>query len=196
MQFKIPGYHGSFCPPEHKLEINPPTENQQNHLPKGVGLTLDVSTGDLKLPAWSFDFSGNTNVWTDPNSGDKFLLPNGLLLSTDVEIENVANTNVFKSAAELVSVWESGYETGNWLGGEFGNSKDVVDLYEKFFSKQQSTSINQHPKALYRLTLTKDWENHLNIYALAALRALPEIYDSNIYNRLVLNIAIHRYNEK
>ena len=79
---------------------------------------------------------------------------------------------------------------------EFGNSKDVVDLYEKFFSKQQSTSINQHPKALYRLTLTKDWENHLNIYALAALRALPEIYDSNIYNRLVLNIAIHTYNEK
>ena len=190
----IVGYHGAFCPPNEKnqqLYYNPEKIEGQLSLPKGIGMAIDISNGDLKLPAWSFDFEGASETWVDPNSGDAFLLPKGLDLKTDITGENVPQTNVFKSSSELTSVWESGYQVGNWLGGEFGNSKSVVDLYEKFFSKQQSTSINQHPQALYRLTLTNGWEKNLNTFALTALHALPEVYDVNIYNRFMDTWGTH-----
>ena len=188
----IVGYHGLTCPSNKKFDpIKDPEELASNQLPKGVGLTLDVSTGDLKLPAWSFDFQGSTSTWTDPASQDTYLLPKGLSLNADVSGENVPQTNVFKTASDLTSVWESGYEAGNWLGGEFGNSKSMIDLYEKFFSKQQSTSINQHPTGLYRLTLSDNWEQNLNAYAKAALMTLPEAYDANIYNRFMDTWGTH-----
>ena len=185
----IVGYHGAFCPSGKKsVSIE---ELSSTQLPKGVGLTLDVSSGDLKLPAWSFDFDGSTSTWTDPASQETYLLPNGLSLTADVSGENIAQTNVFKSASDLTAVWESGYEAGNWLGGEFGNSKNMIDLYNKFFSKQQSTSINQHPQGLYRLTLSDNWEQNLNAYAKAALMALPETFDKNIYDRFMDTWGTH-----
>ena len=108
----IVGYHGAFCPPNEKgnqHDFKTDEFNGQQTLPKGIGLTLDISTGDLKLPAWSFNFEDSSETWIDPNSGDTFLIPNGLALDVEIADENVPQTNVFKSSAELVSVWESGY---------------------------------------------------------------------------------------
>ena len=180
----IVGYHGAFCPTSGVTAPQPGNLlTGETPLPKGVGLTIDVSTGELKLPAWNFDTAGSTTTWTDPSTNEKYLLPKGLSLNAGVAGENVPQTHVFKSAAELASVWEQGYKAGNWMGGEFGHSKSVMDLFAKFFSKQQSTAINQHPAALYRLTLTGDWEKNLNAFTQAALKALPEAYDANIFSR-------------
>jgi len=159
-------------------------------LPRGVGLTIDVSTGELGLPVWKFE--GSQTTWTDPSSKEVFIVPSGASLTTgNVTKENVATIRVFKTEEELVNVWEKGYHDGNWLGGEFGTSKSVLDLYNKFFSKEQSTSINQHPKSLYQLKLENGWENNLNEYAKAALSSLPEAYDFNIYSRFMDTWGTH-----
>merc|ERR1719312_633219 len=189
----IVGYHGAFCPSSGVSRPHlGPLMTGETPLPKGVGLTIDVSTGELKLPAWNFDTAGSTGTWTDPGTGEKFLLPKGLSLNSGgVAGENVPQTHVFKSASELANVWEQGYKAGNWLGGEFGHSKSVLDLFTKFFSKQQSTAINQHPAALYRLTLNGAWEKNLNVFAQAALKALPQAYDANLYNRFMDTWGTH-----
>ena len=77
------------------------------------------------------------------------------------------------------------------MGGEFGQSKGVLDLYEKFFSKQQATSINQHPRALYKLSLGAGWERNLNVFVTMALKALPAKYDANIYGRFMDTWGTH-----
>jgi len=194
----IVGYHGAFCPSptvnddtSYDKDLKLLQAGQQLLLPKGVGMTIDVSTGELKLPAWNYDFNGATSYFTDPLSGETFLLPKGLSLSIQVSGENVPQTHVFKTAAEVASVWETGYKDGNWLGGEFGHSKSILDLYNKFFSKQQSSAINQHPQALYRLTLDPNWEFNLNPYAMYSLKSLPQTYNENIYSRFMETWGTH-----
>ena len=151
---------------------------------------LDTSTGELKLPVWKFE--GSAGTWQDPSTGEIFVVPSGISLTTDsVPTENVPKVKVFKTEEDLVKVWEEGYKNGNWLGGEFGTSKSVLDLYNKFFSKEQATSINQHPKSLYRLKLASGWENNLNEFALLALTSLPETYDFNIYSRFMDTWGTH-----
>lgn len=182
------GYHGAYCPTsvsETSISLDDPP-----NLPRGVGLTIDISNGDLKLPAWDFDFSDVSHTWTDPSSKQVFRAPRGVeLLATTAE--NVPVVSIFKTEAELASVWEEAYTRGSWFGGEFGNSKSVSQLYEKFFSKQQVTSINQHPTALYRLRLEDGWQAHLNAFAVSALQALPQVYDASIYCRFLDTWGTH-----
>ena len=184
------GYNGAYCPTKY-TSVAMHTQGN-THLPRGVGLTIDVSTGELKLPALDYNYDHPTSTWTDPLSKITFDLPEGLSLSTvDIAGENVAKVRVFRDEEELVSVWESGYKEGNWLGGEFGQSKSILDLYNKFFSKQQSTSINQHPRAVYKLSVGEAWEQRLNVYVKTALQALPEQFDSNIYSRFIDTWGTH-----
>ena len=184
------GYHGAYCPTQYTAVNTFPQGNTP--LPRGVGLTIDVTTGELKLPALDYKYDHPTSAWTDPQTKITFDVPEGMYLSTgDITGENVAKIRVFKSEKELVSVWETGYKQGNWLGGEFGQSKSILDLYNKFFSKQQSTSINQHPRAIYKLSVGDGWEKRLNVYVRAALSALPEQYDSNVYSRFMDTWGTH-----
>ena len=77
------------------------------------------------------------------------------------------------------------------LGGEFGQCKGLLHLYEKFFSKDQVTAINQHPRALYKLSLRAGWERNLNVFVKMALKALPMKYDANIYSRFMDTWGTH-----
>ena len=186
MCFICSGYHGAYCPGQtiYQIRSNSTLKREQHLLPKGVGLTLDIVTGDLKLPVWDFNFEGATDTWTDPNTGATFLVPKGLTLSvSEIDHENRPVAHVFKTEADLVAVWNNGYDAGTWLGGEFGYSKSISNLYTSFFNGDSITSINQKPHALYRLTLQEGWESKFNQYVKAGLKQLPEVYDSNIYNR-------------
>eukprot|EP00927_Polykrikos_kofoidii_P033917 TRINITY_DN28755_c0_g1_i1.p1 TRINITY_DN28755_c0_g1~~TRINITY_DN28755_c0_g1_i1.p1 ORF type:complete len:1451 (-),score=180.91 TRINITY_DN28755_c0_g1_i1:162-4514(-) len=196
------GYYGSYCPPLEDGFLLPSSGNVSGNsdlasslLPLGVGLTIDISNGDLKLPAWDSNASVSTEQWKDPATGMVFELPNGLTLSTEVQVENVPNIRVFKNESELVSVWRGAYARGAWLGGEFGNSKSVTSLFAKFFTRQQSVSINQHPNAKYRLKLLNGWEKRLNSYAVAALHALPEKYAAETYGQFIDAWGTHVANE-
>ena len=188
------GYHGAYCPKKYSkndLKIASNEVNGQSSLPRGVGLTIDVTTGELKLPALNY-LDSKAETWTDPQTGDIFKIPIGVSLTVNgTESENKPIIRVFKTEQELTSVWESGYKAGTWLGGEFGQSKGILDLYTKFFSKQQATSINQHPQSLYKLSLTGEWEKNLNDYVKYALKALPEKYDENIYDRFMDTWGTH-----
>jgi len=183
------GYHGAYCPTKYQQSLKS-ENNERRSLPRGVGLTIDVTTGELKLPALKYDDSPTT--WTDPSTRVVYNIPYGVSLSVKgVSSENIPITRVFKTEEQLVSVWETGYKQGNWLGGEFGQSKGILDLYNKFFSKQQATSINQHPQALYKLSLTGQWEKKLNAYVMMALHSLPAKYDSNTYSRFMDTWGTH-----
>jgi len=184
------GYQGSYCPTEYQTKRPDVATKNELSLPKGVGLTIDITNGELKLPA--LEYTNSKRKWLDTVTGLSYAIPSGVSLTEDgISTENVPKINVFKDEEQLTLIWEKGYKQGYWLGGEFGKSKGILNLYEKFFSKQQATSINQHPRALYRLSLDDGWEKHLNQFALTALKALPEEYDANIYSRFMDTWGTH-----
>ncbi|CAF4664357.1 unnamed protein product, partial [Rotaria socialis] len=130
-------------------------------LPIGVGMTLDITTGRLLLPALENNFFGN-NYWIDPNTNRMYQAPRGITFPRISQDENRPVSRVFLSAAELSNEWKYERLRGSWLGGEFGHSKSLLDIYSRFFSKNQATAITQKPTVLYRLRV----ENlRLNQYA-------------------------------
>uniref|UniRef100_A0A0G4FGM9 MACPF domain-containing protein n=1 Tax=Chromera velia CCMP2878 TaxID=1169474 RepID=A0A0G4FGM9_9ALVE len=183
----IVGYNGAFCPGGDPPAPSPSLKalfgdaaDANARLPRGVGITLDVSTGEIKLPA--AELSGAASVWSDPVTGKAYDVPSGVSLDSNVTAYSQPSVRVFKTEEELADVWEAGYQQGTWLGGSFGLSAGLLKLYNEFFSKRQSTSINQHPVAVYKLDLVAGWEKALNAYAKQALQALPETLDTHTYD--------------
>ncbi|CAF2064098.1 unnamed protein product [Rotaria magnacalcarata] len=156
-------------------------------LPIGVGMTLDITTGRLLLPALENNFFGN-NYWIDPNTNRMHQAPRGIIFPRISQDENRPISRVFLSAAELSNEWKYERLRGSWLGGEFGHSKSLLDIYSRFFSKNQATAITQKPTVLYRLRV----ENlRLNQYAREAVEKLPAVYNETLYDDFIQNWGTH-----
>ena len=41
------GYHGAYCPTKHTVRPNTAQNGGRRSLPRGVGITIDVTTGEL-----------------------------------------------------------------------------------------------------------------------------------------------------
>ena len=178
----IPGYHGLFCPGSNSARILMEAKlgaNERLHLPVGVGLALDVTNGDLKLPVLDFSYDESSNkVWKDPITNQEFLIPKEIEVSQVDPAQNIPDVRIFKDEFELASVWTQATEKGIWLGGEFGTAKQLNSLYNLFFTGGQSTSISQLPTNIYKLTTT---QTKLKQYAQYAIDSLPNEL-TNDYN--------------
>lgn len=182
------GFFGVSCPCKYRKPVSFANALRHRTLPRGVGVTIDITTGQLKLPA--INYVNSPNSWVDVLSGIVYSIPYDVSLSIE-GFPHTPSIRVFNTVEELAKVWEDGYKDGKWLGGEFGERKSIIDLYTKFFSKYQKTSISQNPHTLYNLTLHNGWENKLNQFVIKSLRSLPKKYNSNIYSRFMDTWGTH-----
>ncbi|CAF3178894.1 unnamed protein product [Rotaria sp. Silwood2] len=188
MKFLCPyiGYKGKECV-ESKTTGRALIAENAPKLPIDVGMTLDITTGRLLLPALEYIYRGN-NYWTDPISKIMYQAPPGVTFPAISESDNNPISRVFLTAAELSNEWKYEKLRGSWLGREFGHLKSLLDIYSRFFSKNQATAITQKPKVLYRLRV----ENlQLNKYAREAIESLPAVYDEILYDDFLRNWGTH-----
>ncbi len=150
-------------------------------------MTLDITTGTLLLPAVKYSYPG-TNSWTDPVTNIIYNAPSEISFQQISATDNNPIARVFLTAAELSNEWKYEKLRGSWLGGEFGHSKSLLDIYSRFFSKNQATAITQKPTVLYRLRL----ENfQLNKYAKEAIDNLPPEYNETLYSDFLRTWGTH-----
>ncbi|CAF1533633.1 unnamed protein product [Rotaria sp. Silwood1] len=180
------GYNGTECLGRKATERDLVAENATK-LPIGVGMTLDITTGTLLLPALEYTYLGNS-YWTDPILNTTYQVPRGVSLPAINQSDNTPIARVFLTATELSNEWKYKKLRGSWLGGEFGHSKSLGDIYRRFFSNNQGTAITQKPTVLYRLRV----ENlQLNKYVKQAISKLPIKYDETLYRDFLRNWGTH-----
>ena len=141
-------------------------------------MTMDITTGNLLLPALEYTYSNITN-WEDPLTNQAYFVPKEVSLPSFHSSERDPVAHVFLTATELSNKWRYDRLEGVWLGGEFGHSQSLLNIYEKYFSADEAIAITQHPTILYRMRV----ENfQLNNEALAAVNALTASYNESLYS--------------
>lgn len=180
----IVGYEGLFCPGINQtVQRIKKSLSTVAKLPRGVGMTIDISTGKLMLPALELTFptDSTSRLWRDKNGTTRsFQIPNEITLTpVDANRDNQPTTHIYPTAMQFADVWTRSSGSGSWLGGALGHSESVLNVNAKFFSLQQATAITQYPMGLYRLEVTN---LTLNEYAKEALRLLPVVYDESVYD--------------
>jgi hypothetical protein len=150
-------------------------------------MTFDITTGNLLLPAIDFTHDNNTS-WQDPLTNETYWCPREITVLSVDQKENQPVARVFLSSSELANHWKYAQTRGDWLGGEFGHSKSILDLQARFFSDDQAIAITQQPYVSYKLKVET---LKLNKYAISAINALPKIYDEVIYSDFLRNWGTH-----
>ncbi|KAL4511148.1 hypothetical protein ABPG73_008226 [Tetrahymena malaccensis] len=185
----FPGYHGTYCPQQIPAFLAQKRQLQQGipKMPSGIGASFDISTGELKLPAIQLTYSNEGQVYQDPSSGRQFIVAD----ETQIEQVNLdADIKIFKNEFELTNIWLGATQNGQWLGGEYSQSKDLNDVFERFFRGNQETSISQLLKNVVRLTFKTD-SLRLNKFAQRAIDALPEEFQPDVYNQFLNSWGTH-----
>ncbi|KAL4511147.1 hypothetical protein ABPG73_008225 [Tetrahymena malaccensis] len=185
----FPGYHGTYCPQQIPAFLAQKRQLQQGipKMPSGIGASFDISTGELKLPAIQLTYSNEGQVYQDPSSGRQFIVAD----ETQIEQVNLdADIKIFKNEFELTNIWLDATQNGQWLGGEYSQSKDLNDVFERFFRGNQETSISQLLKNVVRLTFKND-SLRLNRFAQRAIDALPEEFQPDVYNEFLNSWGTH-----
>ncbi|CAF0928741.1 unnamed protein product [Didymodactylos carnosus] len=190
----IVGFHGQFCPGINEtltpLQIRSKAANiGPLPLPTGVGITIDVSTGALKLPALEFTFNKGSRLWTDRESGQTFIVPSEILLTDTVSSSDNNNNSsiiirIFRTETELADVWLRNAESGGWSGGQLADIKNISNLYDNYFKDNQATAISQDFKTIHTLTINNNLIK-LNKYAQRAINILTLQYNESLYQRFL-----------
>ncbi|CAF4059651.1 unnamed protein product [Rotaria sp. Silwood2] len=178
------GYSGSTCVGSTgKADFVP----VYRRLPVGVGMTIDITKGTLLLPAIDFTHD-NTTFWSDPVTNETYWYPREISVLPVDEKDNEPVARTFLTASELENHWKYGQARGDWLGGELGHSKSILDIEARFFADDQAIAITQKPYVLYRLKVEV---LKLNEYATSAINALPKVYNEMIYDSFLRNWGTH-----
>ena len=150
-------------------------------------MTIDITTGTLLLPAIDFT-DDNTTSWKDPLTNETYWHPREISVVPVDANENQPIARIFLSASELANYWKYGQTRGDWLGGEFGHSKSILDLQSRFFTDDQAIAITQKPYVLYRLKVEV---LKLNVYVRDAISALYQRFMTKLYMRIFFKIGAH-----
>ncbi|EAR96752.1 MAC/perforin domain protein (macronuclear) [Tetrahymena thermophila SB210] len=205
-----PGFYGDYCvglkEQQEQLHLHEKTsmkmqqmyqnsETEQavqgiQNMPSGVGVSFDITTGELKLPAIQLTYQKDPTqeqIWKDPFSDNQFIVAD----ETQVEqIELQPDIKIFQNEQELSNVWIEAAQNGYWLGGQYSHSQDLNQIFEKFFKGDQEMSVSQMTKNVLRLTFKNDNLN-LNKYAQRAVNALPQEYSPEVYNDFLESWGTH-----
>ncbi|KAL4474481.1 hypothetical protein ABPG72_016159 [Tetrahymena utriculariae] len=185
----FPGYHGTYCPQQVPAFLAQKRQLQQgiSKIPSGIGASFDISTGELKLPAIQLTFQNEGQIYQDPFSGHQFIVAD----ETQIEQVNLdADIKIFKNEFELTNIWLDATQNGQWFGGEYSQSKDLNEVFERFFRGNQQTSIAQQMKNVVRLTFKTD-NLKLNRFAQKAIDSLPEEFQPDVYNEFLNSWGTH-----
>ncbi|KAL4474493.1 hypothetical protein ABPG72_016171 [Tetrahymena utriculariae] len=186
----FPGYYGVYCPLESYSFKSQNEQLGMPRMPSGIGASFDISTGELKLPAIQLTYQqepSQDQIYTDPLTNRQYIVAD----ETSVEQINLdADVKIFKNEFELTNIWTDAVQNGQWLGGEYSKSKDLSEVFEKFFKGNQETSISQQAKNVVRLVFKTD-NLKLNRFAQRAIDALPEEYQPGVYNEFLDSWGTH-----
>ena len=119
-----------------------PTKNSKGRwspiylkLPRGVGITVDRSNGQLTAPAIQLTYAPtDSSLWTDVFTGDRFDIFNeAILVPADrVAIKyNRGQAYMFQNASQLDAVWQETFDTGQIRGGELALPFDMLEYFNK-----------------------------------------------------------------
>ncbi|EAR99223.1 MAC/perforin domain protein (macronuclear) [Tetrahymena thermophila SB210] len=200
----FPGYQGSYCienseqsdalfrnqrKTAYKAQTGQETQ-QIYRMPQGIGTSFDITTGDLKLPVVQLTYQKEPTeqqVWRDDLTGNQFIIAD----ETDVEqIQLQPDVKIYKNEFDLSDIWTNAVQNGEWFGGWYSQSKDINDVYSKFFKGDQEISIAQLTKNVIRLKFKTD-NLKLNKYAQMAVDALPKVFQPQIYNDFLESWGTH-----
>ncbi|EAS06589.2 MAC/perforin domain protein (macronuclear) [Tetrahymena thermophila SB210] len=181
----FPGYYGIYCPQEttaaHKRQLQ---QQGITKMPSGIGASFDISTGELKLPAIQLSYPqepSQEQIYTDPLTNSQFIIADETNI---LQADSDDDIRIYKNEFELTNIWLDATKNGQWLGGEYSSSKDLIDVFNKFFRGNQYTSIAQQPKNVIRMAFKTD-NLKLNRFAQRAIDSLPEDYQEEIYNEFL-----------
>ncbi|EAR82452.2 MAC/perforin domain protein (macronuclear) [Tetrahymena thermophila SB210] len=160
------------------------------NMPSGVGVSFDITTGELKLPAIQLTYQNEPTqeqIWKDPLSQNQFIIAD----ETQVEqIELQPDIKIFQNEQDLSNLWIEAAQNGYWLGGQYSHSQDLIQIYEKFFKGDQEMSVSQMAKNVLRMTFKND-NLSLNKYAQRAVNALPQEYSPEVYSDFLESWGTH-----
>ncbi|CAF1084830.1 unnamed protein product [Didymodactylos carnosus] len=179
----IIGYNGSFCPGGNRtnsIQSRQLLSSVLLPLPKSVGMAIDISTGDILLPALEISEKTST-TWTDPESGQVFYVPDEVKVDPPSSNDNNISVRIFDTENELFGFWLRGNEAGSWTGAEFARRKAVSDVYNQFFKDNQAISILQDLRVMYTISIPDD-KTKLNHFAQRAVDMLTSKYDAALYD--------------
>ncbi|CAM4798065.1 unnamed protein product [Rotaria magnacalcarata] len=104
-------------------------------LPRGVGISVDRSTGRLMAPAVQLTYvPTGTRTWTDGHSGTIFDLFNEATLSQPdraVIAYDSARVHVFYNSSQLNAAWRQTFADGIVRGGALARRSEILEYSEK-----------------------------------------------------------------
>ena len=104
-------------------------------IPRGVGITVDRSNGQLKAPAIQLTYTPTgTSLWTDDFAGARFDTFNeAILVPADrVAIEyNRGQAYIFQNASQLDAVWQETFDNGRIHGGQLARPFDMLEYFNR-----------------------------------------------------------------
>ena len=174
----VTGYHGSFCP-DTRTQFHSRKRIASSSIPHAVGMTIDLSTGEIKLPALKLTYSAQSK------------LPDEANVTTADNIEHSEpNVYVFRTEEDFIHLWDQ--QSGSWIGGELGHVKGLLQMYNHFFAENQATAIIQHLYPLYILEMDlSDTIPTLNQHAQQAVDQLPSAYNAEKYRHFIDTWGTH-----
>ncbi|CAF5069839.1 unnamed protein product [Rotaria sp. Silwood1] len=202
----VVGFRGTFCPGDpawNTSSINSSVAFKalsllsQQDLPKGVGMAIDISTGNVLLPALQLTYplsASSDSLWKDPHSGRDFILPNEVSLESLNNNSLDVNVSSYSTPTEFIDAWLRLGADSDWSTSFLSNLQYILNIDSTYFLDDQGTAIAQNYSKLYNLRV-KAIDNPaslpLNSYAHTAINALTAAYDEDLYNAFFNSWGTH-----
>ena len=104
-------------------------------LPRGIGITVDRSNGQLKAPAIELTYKPkNTSLWIDGFTGAMFDTFHEAILGPANRVATAYDTGqayIFQNASELNAAWQETFGNGQIRGGELARPLDMLEYFNK-----------------------------------------------------------------
>ncbi|CAM2714508.1 unnamed protein product [Rotaria socialis] len=158
-------------------------------LPRGVGMTVDRRSGQLRAPAvnLTYPLEGCHTYWTDLSTGAMFDVFNEAKIgpaNVVVASYDAASIEVFRNASQLNEAWRRSFADGNVRGGELARPPDLLAYYNNYFKRDDALALSQRVIGLYTLTLNVSTVQ-LNSFARQAVSQLTADSDPDVYEDFV-----------
>ncbi|CAF1679348.1 unnamed protein product [Rotaria magnacalcarata] len=178
--------------PLHRSSRN--FDSELARLPRGVGISVDRATGQLKAPAVKLTYSTTgSRTWTDGHTGEIFDLFNEATLGSANRIAAAYDTtrvHIFHNASQLNAAWRQTFADGKVRGGELARRPEMLEYFENYFSREEALALSQRVIGLYTLTLNVS-TFRINEFASRAISQLTATFDSDLYEDFVDTWGTH-----
>ncbi|CAF3305243.1 unnamed protein product [Rotaria socialis] len=163
-------------------------ESDFMRLPRGVGISVDRSSGRLMAPAVQLTYpSVGSRTWTDGHTGAIFDLFNEATLRPANRVAaayDTARVQNFHNASHLNAAWRQTFAGGKVRGGELARRHELFEYYENYFNRNEALALSQRVIGLYTLTIDAS-AVQLNEFARRALSQLTATLDSDLYEDFI-----------